>query len=45
MDNVAVDGFGMRHLSHGFRSNSLHLEIKIALALAIPPEYGAKQMG
>jgi hypothetical protein len=32
MDKVTVDGFGMRHLSHGFRSNSLHLERKIALA-------------
>jgi hypothetical protein len=43
MDNVTVDGFGMRHLSPGFRSNSLHLEIKIALALTIPPKYGGKQ--
>jgi hypothetical protein len=43
MDNVAVDGFGMRHLSLGFRSNSLHLERKIALALTIPPEYREKQ--
>jgi hypothetical protein len=43
MDNVAVDEFGMRHLSLGFRSNSLHLERKIALALTIPPEYRGKE--
>jgi hypothetical protein len=42
MDNVAVHGFGMQHLSYGFRSNFLYLEIKIALALTIPHEYAGK---
>jgi hypothetical protein len=43
VNNVAVDGLGMRHLSDGFRSNSLHREGKIALALTIPPERGGKE--
>jgi hypothetical protein len=40
MDNVGVNGFRTRHLGLGFRSNSLHLERKIALT--IPPEYRGK---
>ena len=43
MNNVAVDRLKMRYLSDGHRSNSLHREIKIELALMIPPEHGGKR--
>ena len=36
MDNIAVDGFRMRHLSHRFRSNSLHLEKKNHVSIDDP---------
>ena len=43
MNNVAVDGLGLRHLSDRFRSNSLQRKRKIGLALTIPPEHEGKR--
>ena len=43
VNNAAVDGLEMRHPSDGFRSNSLHRERNITLALTIPPEHRGKR--